>query len=444
LVIGVDAGVRGLTLSGHQVGVMVHSGGHLALSHALLEANTRAGAFASGAGTRLELVDVAVRSTVATNLDDGTGLTAADGAEVALTGVELRGNTAIGVSLLDLSDGGVPTRATLQDTVIADTDRSAGGGAGVGLFTRDGALADAERVVLVDNRVFGTVVTGRGSQLSLRDTVIARSAFDAAAVGLPGGGALAEDGASVELVRVAVVENGGSAVTSIDPGSSLLMSESVVRDTRPASLAHGGAVQVSAGASASLDAVAVVRSRLFGVYAGAGTHVNARRLLALDTRPDQDLCRPAAVEGGTLSASESTFSGAGELGVFAGGADAGVSLTRVLVENVRGSRDPSQPFGHGVLGRFGAQVRVAESVLRACVGVGFIVDDAGGTLSSSLVFANAVGVHAQSGSTLVTSPALPVSPGSRELVVTDDTLFIDDVARLGTGTIPVPGATTGP
>jgi hypothetical protein len=123
--------------------------------------------------------------------------------------------------------------------------------------------------------------------------------------------------------------------------------------------------------------------------------------------------------------------------MFVGGTDAGVTLTWSLVADALGTAVPDLPYGHGILTRFGARTTVSESVIRSCVGTGMIVDDAAATLSSSLVSSNAVGVHAQDGSTLATGQA---DGGARAFLVSDDTLFVGNAARYGLGVIPVPSA----
>ena len=95
-------------------------------------------------------------------------------------------------------------------------------------------------------------------------------------------------------------------------------------------------------------------------------------------------------------------------------------------------------FGHGVLALLGARVGVARSVVERSAAVGVVFADASGSVRRSTVRHNAIGIHAQQGSTIVESEAVPEAITGGEVVVTTDSRFTDNASKVGSGVVPLP------
>jgi hypothetical protein len=428
-----EATVTGFTFTGQDPGVRVSGGGRLALGGALIEASTDIGVLATDRGTQ------------AVSGVNGVGLLVQDGAVASLERVELATNRGVGVTVRNTSAATPAAQVTAHAVVVDATQPAAAGLTSIGLLVSGGAQVDAQALALRDNSVIGLMATGPGSRLAVSDAVVLRSGGDLFVRPTQLSGAVAQSQATLELRRVAFVEGTGAGLTALGAGTVARLVDVVLRDAKESSDARGDGVSVNTGARGELESVVILRSRTLGLFVGAGSLVTARRAYVAQTLADSSgRARAVSVEYGVLSATESSVSGALELGVFVGGADAGATLERVLVEDVRGNQGVPTPYGHGVLSREQALTRLVGSVVRTCVGAGVIADGAGAGVAGTLLFDNAVGVHAQDGAQVVSVPSLPAELRTDAVLVTDDTLFIDDLARLGVGVLPVPAGVARP
>lgn len=440
-----DVRVTGFSFTGHDPGVKVTGGGRLVLGGVLIQGSKNSGVLATDLGTRLELTDVTVRDTQAVSGANGTGLFVQDGAVASLEQVELTNNHGGGALVRNTSAATPSTQVTAHAVVVDATQPAAAGQTSIGLLVSGGAQADAQVLALRDSSVIALMATGAGSRLTVSDAVLLRTGGDLFVRPSQLSAAVVQGQATLELRRVAFVDGTGGGLTGLGVGSVARLDQVVLRDANESSDARGDGVTIGSGARGELGSVVILRSRTVGLFVGTGSQVTAQRVYVAQTLADSlGRARAVSVEYGVLSATESSVSGALELGVFVGGADAGASLDRVLVEDIRGNQEVPTPYGHGVLTREQAVARIAGSVVRTCVGAGIISDSAGAGVVGTLLFDNAVGVHAQQGSQVVSVPALPAELRTDALLVAEDTLFIDDVARLGVGVMPVPPAVARP
>lgn len=95
-------------------------------------------------------------------------------------------------------------------------------------------------------------------------------------------------------------------------------------------------------------------------------------------------------------------------------------------------------FGWGVGAIVGARLGLTDAFVVGSAQVGVAVSASAATLSHSDVRDNAVALHVQDGSALSEVDALPAAIGPTDVVVTGDTLFVGNAARLGTGEVPLP------
>jgi hypothetical protein len=82
-------------------------------------------------------------------------------------------------------------------------------------------------------------------------------------------------------------------------------------------------------------------------------------------------------------------------------------------------------------------VVIANTVLFSNV-IGAAFASSTATLADVLVQKNAVGIHIQGDSRLQTAPSAPNAPDRDVVTVTDDSQFIDNATRVGSGTVPLP------
>lgn len=260
-------------------------------------------------------------------IDSGmAGVVVVDSADVTLTRMEILDGKGAGIYV---GEGGhlVATRARVHGTVA----RPGGGTAGMGLWVEDGGQATLKESLLEALRGAGTLVTGEGSEASLRESTIRGTRhsddnFSGSAALTWGGGHLvaedcffdsndgdavyAEDAATVELTRTeiaggtsgnmqgVVLRKGASGVLEwvvIDAahGSGLTIAlgdtEATVRRTRirgtvpDATDGLGTGVQIATGATASFEAVDVDGSAYLGLLVFGGATLESSGLLVRRT-----------------------------------------------------------------------------------------------------------------------------------------------------------------
>jgi hypothetical protein len=158
------------------------------------------GAEATGAGTRVELRDVVVTTPPADLAAEGWGIVAGNRAALVGTHVVIAGRRTAGAAVT-----GAGTTLVLADAVVRATQVHPSGGAGYGLQAARGARLEATRVLLADNHASGAIADGTGSTLALTDAVV--RATLPRADGASGAGLKAQGRARLEAVRVRDVDD---------------------------------------------------------------------------------------------------------------------------------------------------------------------------------------------------------------------------------------------
>jgi hypothetical protein len=144
------------------------------------------------------------------------------------------------------------------------------------------------------------------------------------------------------------------------------------------------------------------------------------------------------VTGGEVTIERSTLADNLSFGVLAGSLGSKVTLVDSVV---RGTLPEvlGGIYGHGVAGVDGTYLDLRASKILGNASIGVAFDASGGVVSGCTIEGNAVGLHVQSGSNLLEVP-VGTSGGPLDVLVTDDTSFVANVARLGTGTVPLPSS----
>jgi ribosomal protein S9 len=235
-------------------GLDAEDGAQVTLARGLLERNRCAGLFAQGAGTKLDLTDVAVRDTQSQEKDmsAGRGLNAHQGATVTLARGLFERNREVGLFAETQA-----TKLDLTEVVVRDTrSQEAQKTGGRGLNAQDGAQVTLAWGLFEGNRETGVAAFSQGTMLDLTDVVV-RDTQSSESDKRFGFGFLAAEAAQVRLTRGLVAQNRYVGLLAADANTRLEAIDVTVRDTRMAECAeipegqlgscvHGG-VQYASG-----------------------------------------------------------------------------------------------------------------------------------------------------------------------------------------------------
>jgi len=262
-------------------GLSAQRGAMVEVYESLFSNNHESGVVAANDGTELTLEQVVIRGTRSSaSGEDGHGITAGFGARISARRVDVVDNEQAGVIV---SASG---NLDLEDVVVRETRRRASDDRfGRGIELSGGATAEADRVVVVDNRDLGVFVAEAGTSLNARDLVISRTQIDLGA-GRGGHGLQITTGATVTLVRALLRESSEVAIIVAGTGSRLDAEDLSILDTLADDEGQlGRGVQLQEGAAGDLTRVLVARSHELGIGTyGAGTSLTLAHLSLVDTR----------------------------------------------------------------------------------------------------------------------------------------------------------------
>jgi parallel beta helix pectate lyase-like protein len=491
-VAGVDVMVSGLTLRGHHQGVSVSQGGSATLTDSIVIANEGAGVRAVGSGSAAGLTRVRVAQTVAdaASMLDGWGIRAEAGATITVTGSSIVGNTKTGISLDSSS-------AKVTGTLIVGTVPAIDGSYGQGIGVTHASTLTLETSAVVGCHSSGITAEEVGSDAKIHQSVVRGTLADGNGFGQ---GIAVANGASVELMQSLVAETLSAAVlvdSTSAPGAIATITASVLRGPIPARTGSWGpGALVQAGGALQINGSAIVGTSAFGLgLTDQGTTGAAQATAVIGTTPATvgGTCAGVIVQSSaTLALNGSSLVGNTSLGLSAGSAMGGATVTAeglfvqgthpdsqgnfgsgaqcthqgtltlsrsAIVGNavdglslaeaskvsvtgtvVRASvLDPNGHFGYGIIASNLGDLTLASSFVRDNPGVGLTFSDAMGTVSSTWVANNAVGILAQEGSFLtVGDPSAPLATG--QVSVSADSTFAGNGSRVGSGTVALPPA----
>lgn len=270
-------------------GLEVTTGASVEVERALFERNHYSGITISSHGTNASLEDIVVRDTELNDIDMYcVGLQAEDGAHVELSRASFERNQQHGV--IAINNG---TTLVANDVTVHDTRSDSNGEFGVGLAVDAGAEVEVARASFVRNRYVGAFVTGLDARATLSDLVVRGTLSDDNGEG--GRGMAVQDGASVEILRAAFERNMDTGLSVFDEGTSVLLSDVVVRDTdSDADGDFGTGLTAYHGAEVEVSRAVFERNRYVSVFAVSdGTRVTMGDVSVLDTLESscaQDTC----------------------------------------------------------------------------------------------------------------------------------------------------------
>jgi hypothetical protein len=389
---------------GDGFGVYVEAGATAVLERVVLTDGHHAGFVATGSGTRATLRDVVVARTRprASDLGFGRGLEISAGAVATLERVTIDANRDSGIFV----DGSTVTASDL--VVRATGSHAASSTRGRALTAQNGASIAVDRAVMVENRDAAVFSRHAGTEVTLRDSIVADTRSREAG-GDRGYGLMALEGGKLVGERIVLSRNRQVSVFVSDEGSNAELTDALIEDTRPlddgdsgvgAHAASGGRIRLvrtrverspeagvlgtDPGTELSLEDVAIVGVESAdgigdgdGLIADTGPHVTATRLL---------------VDGVFSSGITSMREGSR------------VELSDVVVQRVK----PLGEFGHGLLANGGGTLVVHRGVVADLRMMGVLVTQSSRLEASDLVVRGireasdgyvGIGVSVQLGST---------------------------------------------
>ncbi len=233
-------------------GLHVQDGAHVELTRAVIEESREAGIQVMLSGASLDLVDVVVRDSLGSDLDDddGRGIGVELGARARLTRCVFERNRKYGVFVINPE-----TALEMTDVVVRDTRHwLREDSVGLGLAVYGGGRCTATRSLIARNELMGALVEGEGSMLALTDVIVSGTR-PREMNGDGGRGLFVTAGGQVDIVRALFDGNSEISIVVESAGSHLLMTDATVRDTQPSPIERhwGRGLAVTLGARAEVS-----------------------------------------------------------------------------------------------------------------------------------------------------------------------------------------------
>jgi len=335
--------LRRLTLTGGVIGVHVVGGfaGSEFLGERLVIAENRSfGAVLESPAGSSELRDTVVRGTLPRDDGDfGRGIYVGAGADLVATGLLVEDNLQTGIYVT-----GVGSSLDLRDSVVRSIQPGLGQDSARGVDATRDSIVQIRGCVFEDTVGAGIRVAER-AVLEVEDTTVSSApppgSVDMSALQV-------QSGAIVTARRMMMRNNIGHGFAVFDVGSRLDISDSTISDTLIKDDLDGGfGGEVFAGGAAVATGLLIERSRSAGLLVNdAGTSVDLADVTIRDTNTEDPwLAYGAWILGGsTVVASGLAIEGTRGLGMLITGDDTLVQLTDASVTGTK-------PMSVGAVGR---------------------------------------------------------------------------------------------
>lgn len=482
-----DALLKNLTLRGYNAGVSV-LGGAAKLDSVIIEDGLLAGVVAGNPGTEVHLTNVVVRGMqVRADNNQAFGAFASAGATMVIEDSVLSGNEFVNVGLTRADTTVRLSRSIVRDGKPFGPQPSFG----MGVYAAEGAAVTIEETAIVDNTNAGlNVFTSKNgaSSATMKRSVIRRTKRDTGLKQSRGleitGGTLVVEGSTIggssELELI--VSTGANAQISdttllgaaptgpTERGALGLVTDSSVAKARSLAIVSPRAgVELQGNGKLTMDASLVSATRTAPTYyedghwIGIGMLVESKASLVLSSSTIQDVHTIGVLvtgnadvqstlvrgtragndgfggrglciqNGGAATVSRSAFIDNIESGVIVQLGGAKLSMTGSTVKDT--GLDHEGHFGMGLLFGGDASGTVDTSTITGSKGVGVTVAAASAFVDHTTISRNVVGVHTQDGTSLTQAD---VAGDDLSLVISNDTRFIDNTTRVGSGVVPLP------
>lgn len=434
-------------------GIASFDGCSIAFDSGVVARTYGAGLLVQGGGASANLTSTVIR---------GTTLSATDGISGGVVAYEESKVTLDSVSVIGNEQSGIWARGTtnvkIDNSVFQGTKPQDDGAFGMGVWADQGANVEVARSAIIDNQYYGIAVLDPGTTLHASGSIVGGTKRDAN--DQLGRALNVENAALVRLEDVSLVGNGDESLfvrggVAGKGRSHVVASRLIVRDTvSRKDGSTGDGISVEGGALLELDTAAIVRARRAGILIndltspdGLPSEATVTHTIVRDTQAAGDglgantkgailLEGVGIASGGMLTLTSSAVTGNVQFGVVLGGTNsAGSTVASTLIAGTLPKA--TGEFGHGIVGVDGTTMTIKNAIILSNV-IGAAFESASATLADVLVQKNAVGIHIQGDSQLQTAPAAPDAPANDVVTVTDDSQFIDNATRVGSGTVPLP------
>ena len=302
---------------------------------------------------------------VLSNLQVGgarTGILAArSDASLLIVGVLVEQATEYGVWVM----GGASL--TAQDLVVRGTRAGNDGSRGRGLRVEDGCQADIMRAIFEQNRQIGVFATDSGTTLSLTDVVV-RETEGQQSDGLYGVGLQAQVGAHVEVIRGVFEHNRLAGVAAIIEGTVVTLRDIVVHDTQSDIYKEAGyGLGAELGGQIEMNRGLLDHNRMAGALAiGSGSALTLTDVVVRDTQPqeiDRDYGDGLRVQAGAQAqVTRGLFLRNRNSGVSAAQTGTMVLLSDIAVRDTQGT-EINETSGIGLDVFLGAEVQIDRGLV---------------------------------------------------------------------------------
>jgi hypothetical protein len=336
-----------------QMAVYVSAGRSAVLEGVWISGATDAGILVEGADASVTARDLVIAGSRPVAGMFGTGVVALAGARFEAAGLIVADNLDAGLAAV-----GSQTTVSLTDAAIVDTRGTVAGADGRGIAVQDGASFTATRVLVEGNHSFGVFATDTGTTVTLTESIV-RATDPQVEDGLFGRGLDVESGATLEASRVVVADNHDIGIFVAGLTSTATLADAVISGTRslPDEPSAGMLVQQAGSLTATNLVVEDNQDTGIAVIAsGARARLDDVVVRRTGEREDGLSGRGVDVEeSARLEASRLLVHDNLDLGIFANGSDTVVVLEDSVVRGV-GPQPGDMSGGIAVSAQRGARV----------------------------------------------------------------------------------------
>ncbi|MDF1565436.1 MAG: hypothetical protein P1V51_20535 [Deltaproteobacteria bacterium] len=439
---GVSAGLSHVSFGNYAGGIQVREGGSLDASHLYLGQVGSLGLAAFGPGAVLRAREVVIQDTLpGSDGSDGIPVLARGGGTVSLSEGWIHGYyQGAGVAF----EAG--SRVTFE-RVIAERGFPGGSGTrALAMLADAGGRIEARTSLFRQSGQAGFHLDGEGTLLLAEEVIV----HDLAE--LPSGTARGRvlevyDGAEAQISGF-TFRSGGDVAVLVSKGRAFL-DTGVIRGATTA----GGVVETNAGAAVTaggelgLTDVALLEQAADAVVALGPSVLVAREILAHRTHIATGEARGiglAVMDGATGRVEDYTVWEAGWVGVQTAGAGSRLEAERLGVIGTRPVSETQR--GLGLLVHDAGTLLLSESRVRGTDGLGLTVGHESGGVSTggaagvehSILEDNTVGLNTQGIVALEVVEGLPAQLPPDRLLVSEDTLFRENLVRIASERVVLP------
>jgi hypothetical protein len=366
-------------------GLAVDSGASVKVSRGMFERNRDAAILISGAGSSVELSETIVRNTLSRESDKrtGNGLLVQSGAHAKAARARFDKNRDVAVDLIDAGSTVELTDVFVLDTLSCEDDLRGGGALRLGL----GAQATVVRGLFERNRDVAVETWGAANTIEFTDVVV-RNTLSRESDSTVGFALYISDGSVATITRSLIDQNRDIAIAVGDPGTSLTMTDTIVRDTmsRDKDKTGGWGLMADAEAQVTLSRTLFQRNHFnaISIYGPVGPVVMSD-LTVIDTQGQENNGMHGVglevVDGGKATVQRGLFERNHDVAIFVY-QNSSVDVTDTLVRETL-SRPQTKTGGAGLAVQSTSKATVARSVFDRNRTAAIVVVDPGASIKLS-------------------------------------------------------------